>query len=56
MPRKAKTTEEFQNELNEKYPDKYTIIGDYKNAKTKVKIRYNKCGHENDSRPSNFFT
>jgi len=53
MPRKAKTTEEFQNELNEKYPDTYTIIGDYINAKTKVKIKYNKCGHENEVRPSN---
>ena len=53
MPRKAKTTEEFQNELNIKYPDKYTIIGEYKNAKTKLKIKYNKCGHENMVIPSN---
>lgn len=53
MPRKPKTTEEFQNELNIKYPDKYTIIGEYVNAKTKVKIRYNSCGHENIVIPSN---
>jgi hypothetical protein len=53
MPKKAKTTEEFQNELNEKYPDKYTIVGEYKNAKTKVQVCYNMCGHENFVRPSN---
>ena len=53
MSQRAKTTQEFQDELNQKYPNKYTIIGNYVNARTKVKIVYNSCGHENDVIPSN---
>lgn len=53
MSNRAKTTQEFQEELDTKYPGKYTIIGNYVNAKTKVRIRYNSCMHENDVRPSN---
>ena len=38
-----KTHEEFVKEVNKKYNNEYTIIGEYKNSKTKLLIRHNLC-------------
>lgn len=39
----AKTTEQFQEELNSKFPNQFTIIDSYKNNETKLKIHCNHC-------------
>lgn len=46
-----KTTEQFKNELYDLYGNEYSLIGEYKNAKTKVHIRHNVCGYEWDVIP-----
>lgn len=46
-----KTTEEFKQDLYDLYEDEYSLIGEYKNAKTKVHIRHNLCGYEWDIIP-----
>lgn len=46
-----KTTEQFKNELYDLYGNEYSLIGEYKNAKTKVHIRHNICGYEWDVIP-----
>lgn len=48
MARK-KTTEEFKQDIETLYPNKYTIIGDYDGRTKPVKIKYNKCGHVRDT-------
>lgn len=46
-----KNTEEFKQDLFNLYGDEYTLIGEYKNAKTKVHIKHNLCGYEWDIIP-----
>lgn len=41
-----KTHEQFVEQLYEKYKDEYTAIEEYKNAKTKIKVKHNNCGYE----------
>lgn len=53
MPKK-KTHEEFLNDVKIKYGDKYIVLGEYKNASTKIKIKCNNCGHEKMVRPYSF--
>ena len=36
-----KTTEDFKNEVKELVGDEYTVLGEYKNGKTKILIRHN---------------
>ncbi|EPB8173065.1 hypothetical protein ACRTAL_002240 [Clostridium perfringens] len=40
-----KTTEEFKKEVYNKYGDEYEVLGEYKNANTKILVRHNcsKC-------------
>ena len=49
---KRKTTEEFKNELNDKYGDEYSVKDIYINNATKIKIRHNKCGKTYMVRPN----
>ncbi|XZH34353.1 zinc-ribbon domain-containing protein (plasmid) [Clostridium perfringens] len=46
MPRK-KTYEEFIQEVRDKYGDEYTVLGEYINSQTKIKVRHNssKCNN-----------
>lgn len=46
-----KTTEEFKQDLFNLYEDEYSLIGEYRNSKTKVHIRHNICGHQWDIMP-----
>lgn len=39
-------TEIFKQKIYEKYGNDYTILGEYKTARTKLKVRHNKCGNE----------
>lgn len=51
-----KTTKEFKEEILKKYNNKYTILGEYVNARTKIKVRHNckKCNyHEWEITPNN---
>lgn len=43
---KPLTTERLQSILDEKFPNKYTILSEYKNSTTKFLVRDNECGHE----------
>ncbi|WP_265917706.1 hypothetical protein [Clostridium perfringens] len=42
-----RTTEEFKKEVYDKYGNEYEILGEYINAKTKIKVRHNceKCNY-----------
>ena len=51
---RRKTTEEFKNEVYELVGDEYTVIGEYVNNKTKIKMRHNKCGNEWEIMPYHF--
>lgn len=50
---KWKTTSSFQTELNKKYGDKYTVLGEYKKAREPLLVRDNDCGHEFMISPDN---
>lgn len=39
------TIEEYTRRLNQKYPNEYTILGDYLTIKDPIKIKHNKCGY-----------
>lgn len=54
MANKAKTTEQFKKEIYERVQDEYTVLGDYKTNKTKIKMRHNICNYEWDVEPSSF--
>ena len=57
MP-KRKTQEEFEEKVKALVGSEYSVIGNYKNYKTKIKMRHNykKCNnYEWDILPSNFF-
>lgn len=47
-----KTTQEFKKEIYKLVGDEYTVISEYKNAKTKVMVKHNKCGYEYCVNPS----
>lgn len=42
---KPLTKEIIQQRLDEKFPNKFTILSDYKNSTTKMTVRNNNCGH-----------
>lgn len=51
-----KTNDTFLKELKEKQPNKYTILGTYKNKRTKVHVKCNDCGYEMDMFPCNLYS
>lgn len=50
MPRK-KTHEEFVKEVFELFGDEYEILGTYKNANEKIRIKHVKCNHTYETKP-----
>lgn len=40
-----KDTQGFKQELSDKYPNKYEIIGDYINNRTPIKVKHKECGY-----------
>lgn len=42
--KKRKTTSQFKEEIYNIYGNEYTVLGEYKNAKTKIEVRHEKCG------------
>lgn len=49
-----KTTDQFKQSVKEKYDDEYTVIGEYINNRTKIKLQHNICGHKYVTSPDNF--
>ena len=52
--KKKKTTKYFKKEVFEIVGNEYTVLNNYKNIKTKVKFKHNKCGYEFEMLPGNF--
>lgn len=52
--KKTKTTEEFKEEVFDIVGNEYTILGEYKTFKTKIKIEHNTCHHKYEVAPRNF--
>lgn len=48
-----KTTEQFKQEVKDKFGDEYTVLGEYKDRKTPIKIRHDICGHTWNPTPGN---
>lgn len=48
-----KSHNKFCKEIYDLYENEYQILSQYKNAKTKILVRHNNCGHEWDITPNN---
>lgn len=48
------TTSEFKRRVHDLVGNEYTVIGEYKNARSYIKMKHNKCGHEYDVFPDSF--
>jgi len=46
-----KDTAKFSKQLEVKYPDQYTVLGEYVNNRTPIKVKHNVCGHVWDANP-----
>lgn len=46
-----KDTAKFTKQLDVKYPDQYTVLGEYVNNRTPIKVKHNQCGYEWDVVP-----
>lgn len=53
---KKLTTQEFNNRLQEKYPDIYIVVGSYINSSTPIDIVHRKCGRHIHPRPNDLFS
>ena len=51
---KKKTTEEFKQEVFDLTGKEYSVLGKYKNTRTKIKMKHNKCGHVYEVIPNYF--
>ena len=51
---RSKTHEEFSRDAKDITSNGYEILSDYTNAKTKIRIKHNVCGHVYDVLPHNF--
>ena len=50
------THSEFVKKMYDLVGDEYTVLNQYKDSKTKVLIKHNKCGHEYEVRPDSFIS
>lgn len=53
---RRKTTQEFSEEVNKLTNNTYKVLGQYKNNKTKIKIKHLVCGNCYKVRPNDFLT
>lgn len=51
---KTKTHEHFLKEVKQLVGNEYDVLGKYIDAKTKIRFRHNKCGHEFEMAPHTF--
>ena len=47
------TTHDFMKKLRDIYGNEYTVLGNYVNSDTKIKVKHNACGTVYDVRPAN---
>jgi very-short-patch-repair endonuclease len=52
---KKKTTEEIKEEIKLRYKDNFILMSDYKNNKTKIKIKCTRCNKIIEVMPTDFF-
>jgi len=48
-----RNTKQFKKELKLKYGNEYKVIGEYKGARTKTKVKHNVCGNTYEVSPDN---
>lgn len=53
---KKKTQEQFEQEVYNKVGNEYTVLGEYKNNRTKIKIRHEACEETYMARPDHFLS
>lgn len=51
-----KSTKQFKKEVKELVGYDYSVLGNYKNAHTKIKMKHNSCGHIYKVTPSQFLS
>lgn len=51
-----KTSEHFEQEVFDLVGDEYIFLDNYVNARTKLRVKHNKCGNVYKVKPSNFLT
>jgi hypothetical protein len=51
-----KDTESFKYEVYKAVGEEYSVLGNYINSKTKIRIRHNKCNNEWDIPPASFIS
>lgn len=51
---KKRTPEEFKQEVYDKVKDEYSVLSEYNNSNTPIKMKHNKCGHIYPVRPDKF--
>ena len=49
-----KTTSDFKNKVLELVGNEYSVLSEYINSKTKIKMKHNKCGNEYKVKPETF--
>ena len=52
--KRKKTSQEFRNQIFELVGVEYTVLEEYTNYDTRVKIQHNICGHQYEVKPGNF--
>lgn len=53
--KRKKTHEQFITEIFDLVGQEYSVIGEYKTSKDKIKLKHNKCGYEYEVYPQGFF-
>ena len=53
---RAKTTEEFKEDVYKLVKDEYEVMEEYKNTNTDISMRHNVCGNEFPVKPSSFLS
>lgn len=56
MVKRVTNTQQLIEKLNEKYPEKYEILGDYCGTRVKIPVRYLSCGHTTKTTPEILLT
>ena len=51
---RGKTDAQFKQEIKDLVGDEYTFLDSYVNAKTKLRIKHNKCNNVYEVRPNDF--
>ena len=56
MGKKKKTHQEFVRQVELLTDNEYQVLGQYQDAKTKIKLLHITCGNQYDTKPNNFLS